>query len=1153
MKYLFKAYNYNLLIFLLFFLLCNTLFAQEYYIDFVSLDKKYEIDSIKTENITTGATTVLLGNEILVLKKSTNSAKIFLFEEFNVLVYPNPFNNNCEIVIDAIQDENINIGVIALNGQYLVSQKLEILAGKNSFNLTGIGAGIYFIKVTSLNFTSTKKVISTNTSPHVASLYFSNYIPKVSQAEKSAETEVKFEYNVGDILEITGYSENRLDKKTIVPTESRTIQFDFSGYFDIDGNQFSVTKIGNQLWMAENLKVSRFNDGAEIPCIINDRTWSNTNDPGYCYYDDSLSYFEKFGNLYNWYVVKTEKICPVGWRVPSVDDWNDLENYLTKIGYSVNKYSSDVAKSLATSDWFYNIWEGTVGNDGSPELQNITGFSAIPGGVRNKDGSYGAMGAFGAWWTSTFAEARGWDSLASNRSINVMNSELRRGDFYFNVGASIRCIKNNQLPIVITDSIYNMTSNSVKIANNIQFFGDTSLTDCGVCWDTNPTPSLENNFISSNNNGNLFISKLSGLDSNENYYIRAFATNSEGTSYGNELFISLSKEVVGPMLITQNVKNTSATSAECTAKITNCEISTILEKGVCWSTYQNPTISEAHSSESIGDELFTTTMTDLSPVKQTYYVRAYMTTPNGTAYGNELVLYSQEQILPPTVITDFVSNIKEDSIFCGATITSDGGAYVTERGFCWDVRPNATIDKHKWVMGAGNGEFSFEWGNLQPNTTYYLRAYAINNRGVSYGNDIEFTTSPETQLPQIRTLNTTIISENSVKCDAEISSNGGGSIQEAGFCWSTSKLPTIEDKKITTDPLTEKFSCTLTGLNQYSTYYIRAYAINRKGVNYGNEVSITCEEEAVSPNIFTQDITDITKTSAKCIININSEGSSSLLEKGICWSTKENVTINDSFKTVNSTSNSNTIIIDDLLSGTIYFARAYARNEAGIAYGNLLSFCTVHNTITDVDGNIYNTITIGEQTWMLENLKTTKYNDGTNIPYVKSENWDTLNTAGFCFFENDEWYKDKYGALYNWYSIQNDNVCPTGWHISTDEEWDELKYFLRKTDPNYGGFTTIVVGKALASKNGWRKAFDKKHIGYNPNENNRSGFTALPAGSITKKGEFIGFEEEANWWCPDGFTANYINYSKLVYNSDRLYQVTEDKKNGFSIRCIKDE
>lgn len=201
-----------------------------------------------------------------------------------------------------------------------------------------------------------------------------------------------------------------------------------------------------------------------------------------------------------------------------------------------------------------------------------------------------------------------------------------------------------------------------------------------------------------------------------------------------------------------------------------------------------------------------------------------------------------------------------------------------------------------------------------------------------------------------------------------------------------------------------------------------------------------------------------------------------------------------------------------------------------------------YGSMTDREGNTYKTVTIGTQTWMAENLKTTTFNNGTQISLVTDKNiWKNLNQPGYCWFNNDATkYKSKYGALYNWYALNSGNLCPTGWHVPSDAEWEILKTYL--------GGEGVAGGKLKETGTShWNSP--------NTGANNESGFTALPAGMRSYYGgSFMFVGHEGHWWCstvysedfPYSQTISYDNKSVILSHLDSSY------KSGFSVRCVKD-
>lgn len=215
---------------------------------------------------------------------------------------------------------------------------------------------------------------------------------------------------------------------------------------DTEGNIYLTVKIGTQTWMAENLRTTKYNDGSPIPKITGGYSWNFLTTPAYCWYNnDSTKYARTYGALYNWYTIETGKLCPTGWHVPTLDEWDSLQQYLITHGYGYPN-SDDIAKSLAaTSGWKEEPTTGAVGND--QESNNSTGFSALPGGIRIRSlgttvGEFEVIGEDGYWWLSTEVPP----SLvvgAYNITIYSSSTSLIDGSAHPVYGMSVRCMKDS--------------------------------------------------------------------------------------------------------------------------------------------------------------------------------------------------------------------------------------------------------------------------------------------------------------------------------------------------------------------------------------------------------------------------------------------------------------------------------------------------------------------------------------------------------------------------------------------------------------------------------------------------------------------------------------------------------------------------------------
>ena len=223
-------------------------------------------------------------------------------------------------------------------------------------------------------------------------------------------------------------------------------------------------------------------------------------------------------------------------------------------------------------------------------------------------------------------------------------------------------------------------------------------------------------------------------------------------------------------------------------------------------------------------------------------------TEAGNGGGNEP---PTPEITLPTVITASVTEITTNSAKGGGEVTNDGGAEVTERGICWSTNANPSLNDSHVAVGTGVGAFNATVSGLNENTTYHVRAYAINEKGTAYGLDVEFATLPSggtAQLPTVVTNSVTGITAHTAVCGGEVTSDGGAEVTERGICWGTNANPTISNSHTSAGSGMGAFSATMGGLSANTTYYVRAYAINEAGTAYGSDKEFTTLEGGGSGN-----------------------------------------------------------------------------------------------------------------------------------------------------------------------------------------------------------------------------------------------------------------------------------------------------------------
>ncbi len=394
-------------------------------------------------------------------------------------------------------------------------------------------------------------------------------------------------------------------------------------------------------------------------------------------------------------------------------------------------------------------------------------------------------------------------------------------------------------------------------------------------------------------------------------------------------------------------------------------------------------------------------------------------------------------------------------------------------------------------------------------------------------------------------LTTTAISEvtlTTAVSGGTITSDGGEEILKKGVCWSTSQNPTIAESKTIDGNGAANFTSNLVDLVEGTTYFVRAYATNSVGTAYGNEVSFATN--AVTGAVLTTtEITSVTSVSAVAGGNITNAGGGTISERGICWGTSPSPTVK---KTASGTgSGIFTVTLTGLTDGTTYYYRAYATNESGTTYGQELHFIT---PVTDIEGNIYKTVIIGTEVWMAENLKVTKFNDNSDITLASdAAAWIALTGPGYCWYNNDpDFNKPIYGALYNWFAANSTNICPTGWHTATNDEYDamEVSLGLAQADINIWGWRGTDQGSKMKNATGWNAG---------ENGTNTSGFSALPGGyRFYADGLYGGQNSLGYWWTATEHDADRGWYRRLDGNNTAVYKASTDKNAGKAIRCVKD-
>jgi hypothetical protein len=493
------------------------------------------------------------------------------------------------------------------------------------------------------------------------------------------------------------------------------------------------------------------------------------------------------------------------------------------------------------------------------------------------------------------------------------------------------------VPTLTTASVTSIGTTTATSGGTITTNGGATVTARGVCWSTISGPTIADPKTTDGAGNGTFISNMTGLTPGSTYYVRAYATNTAGTAYGNEQVFAIGAP---PMVTTDPVTNITGTTATSGGNVTSDGGAAVTARGVCWSTATGPTTAGPKTTDGTGTGTFISNLTGLTD-GLTYYVRAYATNTNGTSYGNEQT-FTASSLGVPTVTTDAPTNGTATSVTSGGNVTLDGGASVTARGVAWSsVNFPPTIADAHTTDGSGTGTFTSSITGLTTGLPYSIVAYATNIYGTGYGAQTYYT---PLGAPVVLTysLNYTAPSTTGTS-GVMVTSDGGDPLTAMGIVWDVSPNPTVTTNLgITSEFLGIGYyqTSTITGIVQSTTYYVRAYATNGVGTAYGAEFSFTPGVLAI-PTVTTDAVVNLFGAQAECGATVYSDGGDPLLLAGLCWdvSTNPDPTVDINLgSTIDGFTGNFFSIITGLTVGTSYKVRAYATNNTGTAYGAVVTF-----------------------------------------------------------------------------------------------------------------------------------------------------------------------------------------------------------------------
>ena len=498
-------------------------------------------------------------------------------------------------------------------------------------------------------------------------------------------------------------------------------------------------------------------------------------------------------------------------------------------------------------------------------------------------------------------------------------------------GKQVKFTTELGVPIVTTDTIIRITAHSAKCKGRVESDGGYPVIKKGTCWSRQPDPTIDDDCTNDGSGIGEFTSSLNNLIENTTYYVRTYATNSTATVYGEQIIITTLDGLA--VVTTDSINNITATGFTAYGTVvSDCDIP-VTARGFCYATTQYPTIEDDHSTAGKGLGDYKSNITKLV-YGTTYYVRAYATNATETTYGEQFEIKTLSGL--PTVTTDAVTNIGSVKATCGGNVTDNGTLSVTARGVCYGTESQPTIEGAHTTNGTGMGTFVSNLTNLKDKTTYHVRAYATTAAGTSYGEERTFKT--ENGIPVVILDSIGEPTASSVTCFGNVTGDGGVTITERGFCYSTSQYPTNTSEHVAIGTGVGAFTGSLTSLALNTKYYIRAYAVNSLGVGYSEQKTFTTKD-----GLATVSTTSPTSTATSIAVggSVTNNGGYAVTERGVCYSSTNSApTITDEKVMGGKGNGAFNVSITGLTAATTYHIRAYATNENGTAYGNVVSIQT---------------------------------------------------------------------------------------------------------------------------------------------------------------------------------------------------------------------
>jgi uncharacterized protein (TIGR02145 family) len=693
--------------------------------------------------------------------------------------------------------------------------------------------------------------------------------------------------------------------------------------------------------------------------------------------------------------------------------------------------------------------------------------------------------------------------------------------------------KTLQGPSATTGSASNVANTSATLNGTVNA-NESSTT---VSFEYGPTTSYGTtvNAIPGTATGSSSTSvsyNLTGLSTGVIYHFRVVAVSAGGTTTGSDATFTTTDSPVPVTGAASTIANTSAVlTGEVNANGSSTTVS--FELGTTTSYGQNiaatPSPVTGSTTTSVSGNATGLTQGTL------YHYRVKAVSTAGTSYGNDITFTTTR---PPDAATTAASSITTT----GATLNGLVTAYDLPTTVNFEYGSTTSygmtvLATQSPVTGSLETPVTVQLTGLTPGTTYHFRVKAESSAGIIYGSDLTFKNPVP---PSATTTAATAVASTSATLNATLNANGYTMSTYFEYGPTTAYGTTINGPDVM-GSTPGNWAEPITGLIPGTTYHYRVVATNSIGTTRGSDMTFTTTEPPVA---LTGSASYVGSTTATLGGTVNAKGLSTTItfEYGTTTAYGLTATAAESPLT-GSTNNSVTAAISSLTAATTYHFRVKAVSSGGTVYGNDGTFTTtdVPLTITDFDGNVYNTVQIGTQLWMKENLKVTHYSNGDGILQITDNlAWNTQNSGAFTWMLNDLSFKDITGALYNWYTAADvRNVCPAGWHVPS--KIDATVMF------DYLGGSTVAGGKM-------KEAGTSHWITPNTGGDNSSGFSGFGGGYRSYDGSFKDYGVWGGWWTAiDCYSS--APYLYIIHNTETLVNLSVPNNSpanyGYSIRCIK--